>query len=95
MQWYRGNDHKGGGATVWEHTPAGEVLIADCGRGALPLARMRLNAQLVALAPEMLAALQWVVTCCDPDGDAEVEYKAAAHAIGRAKEIIAKALTGQ
>lgn len=56
MKWY--SPH--GAVTVWEHSPSGEVLIADCRNPKLPLASQRVNARLAAAAPDLLAALQQI-----------------------------------
>ena len=39
---------------------------------------------------ELLDALRWVVTCCDPNGDDGLDVKAMEHAIDRAREAIAR-----
>ena len=49
------------------------------------------NKRLIEAAPTLLDALKWMVDCCDPDGDGELNYKDIAHAVSRAKEAIAKA----
>ena len=92
MQWYKGSNNKEGGTTVWEHTPNGEVLIADCGWGDLPLAQMRLNAQIMAAAPDLIAALQHMLQQFADHAQYDEEDAAAVHA---AQAAIAKALTGQ
>lgn len=49
------------------------------------------NARLIAAAPEMKKALAWMIECCDPDGDGELNYKDMAAAVQAAREILRSA----
>ena len=61
--------------------------IANCGSSG------NANARLIAAAPELLAALQWVVECFDgdPSDNPDWQYQDQSHAVDRAKLAIAKA----
>lgn len=45
--------------TVWTQDPTGgEMIVADCGSKASPLATQRAHAKLISFAPEMLLVLE-------------------------------------
>lgn len=52
MNWYATK------TAVWTHSAHGEILVADCTNKNVPLADQRLNARVIAAAPEMLELLK-------------------------------------
>ena len=81
-----------GGTTVWPK--GGNSLIAQC--TGFERAENVSNARLIASAPDLLAALQWVVECFDgdPSDNPDWQYQDQSHAVDRAKLAIAKATGG-
>jgi hypothetical protein len=92
----------------WEHEPGTcAVMATDPGFGNGEIALVarfnsqgyardnwESNARLIARAPDLLAALEWVVTCCDPNNPSEMDdggLRDQEHAIERARAAIARA----